>query len=224
MLKICFSGPAASGKTYLLNEINEGGLFTSALCIKETARRVNDMYPELAAADIKKFRDMICDFQRNIEEVVELMSGSEDIHIYDRGILDNLAFLYIYDRAAYEIEIAKVEKLYQSGRIKPYDYIFYFDIALNGASEGITPFLRRALDDPLRKNTINVHNYAGHAAEFRNAFITVQLRLGVKVTPITCYPTKKGYSERNTQIKDLIFQFSKGVNLGRNTQKIRQYI
>lgn len=181
------------------------------------------MYPGLAAADIKKFRDMICDFQRDIEEFIEFMSGNEDIHIYDRGILDNLAFLYIYDRTAYEIEIAKVEKLYKSGRIKPYDYIFYFDIALNGTPDGVTPFLRRALDDPLRKNTINVENYAGHVAEFRNAFITVQLRLGIKVTPITCYPTEEGYNERNQQIKDIITQFSKGANFGRNTQKIRQY-
>jgi|GEM_PF-4340441 len=198
-MKICISGPAASGKTYFLDRIAGS---QGATVLSESARKVAEMYPDMPVNDIGKFREKICEFQRQRETVVEnLMDDS--IILCDRGIFDNLAFLLLQDKERFHKEFTTVLHAYKNKTIKPYDYIVYFDIDLLG---GVTPLLKKALDDPLRKATINVENYKKHVVEFRNAFIEVTNYFkGVNVVPITAKPDEKGFEERNELLKDYIF-------------------
>jgi len=197
-MKVCISGPAASGKTYFLNRISDSQNVT---VLSESARKVAEIYPDMPANDIGKFRDKVCEFQRQRETVVESLMD-DGIILCDRGIFDNLAFLLLQDKERFHKEFTTVLHAYKNKAIKPYDYIVYFDIDLLG---GITPLLQKSLSDPLRKATINVDNYQKHVIEFRNAFIEVTNYFrGVNVVPITAIPDKKGLEERNELVKDYI--------------------
>jgi len=197
-MKICISGPAVSGKTYFLDRISDSQDVT---VLSESARKVAEIYPDMPANNIGKFREKICEFQRQRETVVESLMD-DGIILCDRGIFDNLAFLLLQDKERFHREFTTVLYAYKNKIIKPYDYIVYFDIDL---LDGITPLLKEALDDPLRKATINVDNYARHVADFRIAFIEVTSYFkGVNVVPITAKPDEKRLEERNELVKDYI--------------------
>ena len=90
--------------------------------------------------------------------------------------------------------------------LKPYDYIFYFDVDL---LSGQIPLLKKALDDPLRKATINADNYARHVTDFRVAFIEVMNYFrDAKVIPITAKPDEEGFNLRNTLVRDHILSIN----------------
>ncbi|MHB1692589.1 MAG: AAA family ATPase [bacterium] len=197
--KICISGPAASGKTYFIEQIAE---LQGITVLSESARMVAGMYPDMPGNDIGKFRDKVCELQRQRENIVENLINKGTI-VCDRGIFDNLAFLLLQDKNQFNKELSKILGIYKDGIIKPYDYIVYFDVDL---LSGITPLLESSLNDALRKATINVDNYARHAADFRNAFIEVTNYFrDIKVMPITAKPDKNGFDERNKFVKDYIF-------------------
>lgn len=197
--KVCISGPAASGKTHFI-ENYLGEQLTDITILSESARKVSEMYPSMAK-DIEIFRNKVCELQRQRETIVENFM-EKGMLVCDRGIFDNLAFLILCDRNRFNRELSLIINIYKNGIIKPYNYIFYFDVDL---LDGQTPLLKKALDDPLRKATINVENYARHTAEFRNAFIeaTSYFR-DVKVVPIMAKPDEKGFNERNMLVKDYI--------------------
>lgn len=198
--KVCVSGPAVSGKTHFIENYLAGQL-TDITILSESARKVSEMYPDMAKNNIEIFRNKVCELQRQRETIVENFMEKGTL-ICDRGIFDNLAFLFLCDRNRFNKELSLIINTYKYGIIKPYDYIFYFDVDL---SSGPTPLFKKALDDPLRKATINVENYARHAADFRNAFIeaTGYFR-NVKVVPITAKPHEEGFNERNMLVKDYI--------------------
>lgn len=208
MQKICISGPAISGKTYAIEHIDNSNILTypeaaSILTYPEAARKVNSIYPELIkTGQIEEFRKKVCQFQIDIEMM--LTNGNDNmIHIFDRGIIDNLTFLALQDDKNLTSEMSKVIDYYKSGELKPYDIIFYFDIS---PFAELTPLLIEALEDPLRKSTINVNNFKEHIVNFRSAFIDVVNFLGLanKVKVTSAYPTPEGYSERNNLINQTI--------------------
>ena len=197
--KICISGPAASGKTYFIENID--GQLPDITILSESSRKVAEMYPYMQEEDICKFRDKVCEFQRQREMVIENLMEKGTL-ICDRGIFDNLAFLLLQDKNQFNKELLNVINIYKNGITKPYDYIFYFDVDL---LDGLTSLLKKALNDPLRKTTINVNNYGGHAADFRNAFIEATSYFkDVKVIPITARPDEEGFNVRNMLAKDRI--------------------
>ena len=199
--KVCVSGPAASGKTHFIENYLAGQL-TDITILSESARKVSEMYPAMAKDSIEIFRNKVCEIQRQRETIVENLM-EKGILICDRGIFDNLAFLFLCDRNRFNKELSLIINIYKNGIIKQYDYIFYFDVDL--LTGGPTPLLKKALDDPLRRATINVENYARHAADFRNAFIEVTGYFrNVKVVPITAKPHEEGFNERNMLVKDYI--------------------
>ena len=163
--KVCVSGPAVSGKTHFIENYLAGQL-NDITILSESARKVSEMYPDMAKNNIEIFRNKVCELQRQRETIVENFM-EKGMLICDRGIFDNLAFLFLCDRNRFNKELSLIINAYKYGIIKPYDYIFYFDVDL---LSGPTPLLKKALEDPLRKATINVENYARHAADFRNAF------------------------------------------------------
>ena len=199
-MKICISGPAVSGKTYFINSLKHYYVFA----YPEAARKVNSIYPYLAADDIGAFREKVCEFQTSIESLD--LESDDKIHIFDRGIIDNLTFLSLQEDKNFAAELSRVIRLYDSGIIKPYDYIFYFDIS---PFEKLTPLLETALNDPLRKATINVNNFNQHIIDFRNTFIDVVNFLGLskKVIVETAYPDESGYDKRNEVVKEFILDF-----------------
>ncbi|MHB1696550.1 MAG: AAA family ATPase [bacterium] len=198
--KICISGPAVSGKTYFIEQLAESQDIT---VLSESARMVAGMYPDMPGNDIGRFRNKVCELQRQRENIAENLIN-KGVIVCDRGIFDNLAFLLLQDKSRFDKELTKTISLYKGGIVKPYDYIFYFDVDLSG---GVTPLLKRSLDDPLRKATINVDNYARHAADFRNAFIEVTNYFrDIKVIPIMAKPDENGFDERNEIAKNCIFQ------------------
>jgi uncharacterized protein YkvS len=199
-MKVCISGPAASGKSFCIENYLDGRI-QGLTVLSESSRKVSEMYPELPIQNIGKFREKICEFQRQRESVVENLMDN-GIILCDRGIFDNLAFLLLQDKNLFHKEFTTVLNAYKNKVIKQYDYIFYFDVDLLG---GITPLLDRALNDPLRKATINVDNYAKHIIEFRNAFIEVTNYFkGVKVIPVVAKPDEEGFDLRNSIVKDYI--------------------
>lgn len=197
MSKICISGPAVSGKTYFIDNLN----YFFTVTYPEAARKVSSMYPNLAVNDLTAFREKVCKFQIDVESLN--LENDNNIHIFDRGIIDNLTFLFLQNDENFNSELIKINRLYAGGIIKPYDYIFYFDIS---PFEKLTPLLTEALNDPLRKATINVENFNQHIIDFRNTFIDVVNFLGLskKVVVETAYPDKAGYDERNEAVKEFI--------------------
>jgi hypothetical protein len=125
------------------------------------------------------------------------------VHIFDRGIIDNLTFLALQEDKNFASELSRAIRLYDGGIIKPYDYIFYFDIS---PFKELTPLLAEALNDPLRKATIDINNFNQHIIDFRNAFIDVVsfLDLSKKVVVETAYPDEAGYDKRNEVVKEFI--------------------
>ena len=201
--KICISGPAASGKTYFLENIDEQALDITIL--SESSRKVAETYPDMPLRDIRKFRNKVCEFQRQKETIVENLIDKGTL-ICDRGVFDNLAFLFLQDKKQFNKELSLTLSFYRDEILKPYDYIFYFDVDLLG---GQIPLLKKALDDPLRKATINVDNYARHVTDFRVAFISVMSYFrGVKVIPITAKPDEEGFNSRNTLVRDHILSIN----------------
>ncbi len=199
MKKICISGPAVSGKTYAIEHINNPNVLT----YPESSRKVNCIYPELLkSGNIEEFRKKVCQFQIDIEM---MLTNSNDnmIHIFDRGVIDNLTFLTLQDDKNFTSEMSKVIDYYKSGTLKPYDIIFYFDIS---PFTKPTAMLLDALEDPLRKSTINTNNFKEHIVDFRNSFIDMVNFLGLadKVRVTSAYPTPEGYSERNNLIYEII--------------------
>ena len=204
--KVCISGPAVSGKTHFIEKYLDEQL-TDITILSESARKVAEMYPTMAKDNIEIFRNKVCEIQRQRENIVENLMG-KGMLICDRGIFDNLAFLFLCDKNRFNKELSLIINSYKTGIIKPYDYIFYFDVDL---LSGPRPLLKKALDDPLRKATIDVYNYARHAADFRNAFIEVTGYFrDVKVVPITAKPDEEGFNERNMLVKDYILYARKG--------------
>ena len=198
--KISISGPAASGKTHCIENYLEGQI-QDLVVLSESSRKTAEIYPELPTENINKFREKICEFQRQREAVAENLIG-DGIMICDRGVFDNLAFLLIQDKNQFHKEFTILLNAYKNKLIKPYDYIFYFDVDL---LDGITPLLSKSLSDPLRKATINVNNYAKHVIEFRNAFIEVTSYFkNIKVIPVVAKPDEEGFNLRNTLVKDYI--------------------
>ena len=197
MLKICISGPAVSGKTYFIDRLKHSYINT----YPEASRKVNSIYPHLADNDIDAFRNKVCEFQTSIESMD--LESDDKIHIFDRGIIDNVTFLTLQEDKNFAEELSRVIRLYDSGIIKPYDYIFYFDIS---PFDNLTPLLETALNDPLRKATINVNNFNQHIIDFRNTFIDIVNFLGLskKVIVETAYPDKAGYDKRNETVEEFI--------------------
>ena len=201
--KICISGPAASGKTYFIESID--GQLPDITILSESSRKVAEMYPDMPLRDIKKFRSKVYEFQRQKETVVENLMDKGTL-ICDRGVFDNLAFLFLQDKDQFNKELSLVLSLYRDKMLKPYDYIFYFDVDL---LDGQTPLLKKALDDPLRKATIKADNYAQHVIDFRVAFIEVMNYFrGAKVIPITAVPDEEGFNSRNTLVRDHILSIN----------------
>ena len=198
--KICISGPAASGKTHCIENYLDGRI-QDLTVLSESSRKVAEIYPELPTENINKFREKICEFQRQRENIIENLID-DGIMICDRGVFDNLAFLLLQDKNQFHKEFTILLNAYKNKLIKPYDYIFYFDVDL---LSGITPLLSKSLSDPLRKATINVNNYANHIVEFRNAFIEVTSYFkNIKVIPVVAKPNEEGFNLRNTLVKDYI--------------------
>ena len=205
MKKICISGPAVSGKTYAIEHMNHPNI----LIYPEASRKVNSIYPELVkSGNIEEFRKKVCQFQIDIESMLSNQDNDDMCHIFDRGIIDNLTFLTLQDDKNFTPEMSKVIDYYKSGALKPYDIIFYFDIS---PFTKPTAMLLDALEDPLRKSTINTKNFKEHIADFRNSFIDVVNFLGLadKVKVISAYPTPEGYSERNNLIYEVIKNLTK---------------
>ena len=196
-MKICVSGPAVSGKSYFVNSLNYPFIAT----YPESARKVSSIYPNLATNNLLAFREKVCEFQTNIESL-DLEIG-DSICVFDRGIIDNLTFLALQEDKNFASELSRAIRLYDSGIIKPYDYIFYFDIS---PFEKLTPLLAEALNDPLRKATIDINNFNQHIIDFRNTFIEVVnfLDLSKKVVVETAYPDEAGYDKRNEVVKEFI--------------------
>ncbi len=197
--KVCISGPAASGKTFCIENLD--GQLPGLTVLSESSRKVAEMYPELPTQNINKFREKICEFQRQRETVAENLI-SDGIIVCDRGVFDNLVFLLLQDKNQFYKELSLIISLYKDGVLRPYDYIFYFDIDL---LNGITPLLKKSLEDTLRKATINVNNYAKHVIDFRNAFIEVTSYFrNIKVIPVVAKPDEEGFDLRNSLVKDYI--------------------
>ena len=206
MKKICISGPAISGKTYFLNKTDHPYILT----YPESARKVNNIYPELIQKNkIEEFRKKICQFQIDIES---MMTSSDDnmTHIFDRGVIDNLVFLKLNNDKNFEKELSAIKNHYKNNTLRPYDVIYYFDIS---PFKEFTPLLIEALQDPLRKSTIDTSNFKEHIIDFRNTFIDIisELKLNDKVRVTTTYPTPKDYTERNNlvyeEIKKIIEEY-----------------
>ena len=198
--KICISGPAASGKTHCIENYLEERIHNLTV-LSESSRKVAEMYPDMLTENISRFREKICEFQIQRENIVENLVG-DGIIVCDRGVFDNLAFLLLQDKNQFRKEFTTLLNAYKNKTIKTYDYIFYFDIDLLG---GITPLLKKSLEDPLRKTTINVNDYPKHIVEFRNAFIEVTSYFrGIKVIPVVSKPDEEGFNLRNSLVKDYI--------------------
>ena len=198
--KICISGPAASGKTHCIENYLEERIHNLTV-LSESSRKVAEMYPDMLTENISRFREKICEFQIQRENIVENLVG-DGIIVCDRGVFDNLAFLLLQDKNQFRKEFTTLLNAYKNKTIKTYDYIFYFDIDLLG---GITPLLKKSLEDPLRKTTINVNDYPKHIVEFRNAFIEVTSYFrGIKVIPVVSKPDEEGFNIRNSLVKDYI--------------------
>jgi hypothetical protein len=200
-MKICVSGPAVSGKSYFIEKLRE---LPFVVPYPEAARKTNELFPMLILDnDIALFRKKVCEFQTNIESLDLETAGS--VHIFDRGIMDNLTFLFLQEDRNFTSELSRITRLYDDGIIKPYDYIFYFDIS---PFEKLTPLLAEALNDPLRKATIDINNFNQHIIDFRNTFIEVVnfLDLSKKVVVETAYPDEAGYDKRNKAVKEFILE------------------
>ena len=198
--KVCISGPAASGKTHCIENYLEERIHNLTV-LSESSRKVAEMYPDMLTENISRFREKICEFQIQRENIVENLVG-DGIIVCDRGVFDNLAFLLLQDKNQFRKEFTTLLNAYKNKSIRPYDYIFYFDIDLLG---GITPLLKKSLEDPLRKMTINVNDYPKHIVEFRNAFIEVTSYFrGIKVIPVVSRPDEEGFNIRNSLVKDYI--------------------
>jgi hypothetical protein len=198
--KICVSGPAASGKTHCIENYLDGRI-QDLTVLSESSRKVSEIYPELPIKNIYKFRETICEFQRQRENIIENLIG-DGIIVCDRGVFDNLAFLLLQDKNQFHKEFTILLNAYKNKLIKPYDYIFYFDVDL---LDDITPLLSKSLSDPLRKATINVNNYTKHVIDFRNAFIEVTSYFkNIKVIPVVAKPDEEEFNLRNTLVKDYI--------------------
>ena len=198
--KICISGPAASGKTHCIENYLDSQIQGLSV-LSESSRKVAEMYPDMPTENINRFREKICEFQIQRENIVENLVG-DGIIVCDRGVFDNLTFLLLQDKNQFRKEFTTLLNAYKNKTIKTYDYIFYFDIDLLG---GITPLLKKSLEDPLRKATINTDNYAKHIIEFRNAFIEVTSYFkGIKVIPFVSKPDEEGFNLRNSLVKDYI--------------------
>ncbi len=198
--KVCISGPAASGKTHYIENYLDSQIQGLSV-LSESSRKVAEMYPDMPTENINIFREKICEFQIQRENIVENLVG-DGIIVCDRGVFDNLTFLLLQDKNQFRKEFTTLLNAYKNKTIKTYDYIFYFDIDLLG---GITPLLKKSLEDPLRKATINTDNYAKHIIEFRNAFIEVTSYFkGIKVIPFVSKPDEEGFNLRNSLVKDYI--------------------
>ncbi len=190
-MKICVSGPAVSGKTHFIDRLKNKPFVT---VYPESSRKVWTDFPE-HRAPLSAFRKKVCTMQTDMESL-PLISGSV-YGVHDRGILDNLTFLYLQDKELFEQEFKRISELFGSREIIPYDLIIYFDVDI---VKGVTPLIEKALNDPLRGATIDVKNYARHVAEFRNAFIDVQNKfnyLNTEVKFIISRPTAEDMDKRN---------------------------
>ena len=200
-MKICISGPACSGKTHFIARLKNKPFVT---VYPESSRKVWTDFPE-HRAPLSAFRKKVCTMQTDMESL-PLISGSV-FGVHDRGILDNLTFLYLQDEELFEQELERVTAMTLSKEIKPYDLIIYFDVDI---VKGVTPLIEKALNDPLRGATIDVKNYARHVAEFRNAFIDVQNKfnyLNTEVKFIISRPTAEDMDKRNELAEHFIVNF-----------------
>ena len=200
-MKICISGPACSGKSHFINRMKDKSFVTG---YPESSRKVWTDFPEYRTP-LKAFRKKICELQTDLESIP--LIGRSSCGIHDRGIMDNLTFLYMHDEELFEKEIRRIAGLYDSGNITPYDLIIYFDVDI---TRGITPLIKKALDDPLRGATIDVKNYASHVVEFRNAFIEVKNRfnyLNTDVKFIIARPAAEDMDKRNELAEHFIVNF-----------------
>ena len=198
--KICVSGPAASGKTHCIENYLDGRI-QDLTVLSESSRKVSEIYPELPIKNIYKFRETICEFQRQRENIIENLIG-DGIIVCDRGVFDNLAFLLLQDKNQFHKEFTILLNAYKNKSLKLYDFVFYFDIDM---LNGITPLLDKSLNDTLRKATIDVNNYEKHVIDFRNAFIEVTSYFrDVKVIPVVAKPDEEGFNLRNSLVKDYI--------------------
>lgn len=199
-MKICISGPAVSGKTYAIDKMDNPKILT----YPEAARKVNSIYPELVKlGQIDEFRKRVCQFQIDVETMLSSQDDDNITHVFDRGVIDNLTFLTLQDDGNFPAEMSKIVDYYKTGVLKPYDIIFYLDIS---PFTEFTPLLIEALEDPLRKSTINTNNFKEHIADFRNSFIDVVNFLGLakKVRVISANPTESGYTRRNELVYEII--------------------
>ncbi len=204
--KVCISGPAASGKTHCIENYLEERIHNLTV-LSESSRKVAEMYPDMLTENISRFREKICEFQIQRENIVENLVG-DGIIVCDRGVFDNLAFLLLQDKNQFHKEFTILLNAYKNKSLKLYDFVFYFDIDM---LNGITPLLDKSLNDTLRKATIDVNNYEKHVIDFRNAFIEVTSYFkDIKVIPFVAKPDEEGFNLRNSLVKDYI---SYNINL-----------
>ena len=201
--KFCVSGPAVSGKTFCIKNHLDKNL--DLVTVDESSRKVYSMYPELPSSDIRKFREKICEHQRHLEVIVDNLISSDDVIVCDRGVFDNLAFLLLYDEEMFHKELEIALGMYKDGLIKLYDKILYFDVDLIGVDSQI---FSTAFEDPLRKFTIDVDNYAKHVLDFKNAFANTigcfRHVLDIEMVTFTAKPTEQDFDLRNKQVLDYI--------------------
>ncbi len=200
-MKISISGPACSGKSHFINKL-KNKLFVTAY--PESSRKIWTDFPEYRTP-LNVFRKKICELQTDLEFLPII--GPSSCGIHDRGIMDNLTFLYMQDAELFEKEFKRISGLYESGDIKPYDLIIYFDMDM---TTGITPLIKESLDDPIRRATIDVNNYANHVIKFRNAFIDVKNMfnyLNSDVKFIIARPTAEDLDKRNELAEHFIINF-----------------
>ena len=187
-MKISISGPAAAGKTYFVRHA------TGLDKVLESARIIHKHYPLLAENNLEKFRKLV--FHLHIYKEQQYLHNV----VFDRGVIDNLTFMLL-GGTEYEAKKKEIISLYQTNKLKPYDIVFYFDV------EPVPSFLlRKALQDPLRKKTINVENYANHVEEFKKAFLSVakDLKLDDKLIILRAKTTKKEYTKRNEKVLEIL--------------------
>lgn len=195
MIKICISGSVCAGKSYFVdNFANILGLQQ----IPETARKLSEEKPHLTH-NLEVFRQEIA--KKHIEQEISLQSSA----LIDRGFFDNLAFLLLSKDPLYNYFLEETKNIYKNPNYR-YSLIVYFDLS---ERKGITPLLEQALQDPLRKKTIDTAEFFKFNTEFKRAFECIIKEFKTEVLTICTIPDIQEYNKRNTLLLQMIKKYLK---------------
>ena len=195
-MKVCISGPTCSGKTYFVNGLKHDRVIT----YNDTTREIFRQNPALIENPLL-FTTVI--WHKQIEKEQNVTNTSKIVSVFDRGIIDNLAFLRIYgEEKMYKSKLQETKSMLENNEIAPYDVIFYFDIEYT-----ITELLQNALNDTLRTLTINANYFEHHLKEFKEAFKSTakSLNLKDKVVYLKYRSTAEEYNKRNEFVAQKIY-------------------